>query len=92
MKFKLVKPFPREVVSVTYCIDVGMKTFLKIFDRECEEEERLYNWLQDVNGVEEVEYDAMWGPYIWLQIEGNKGLDLCLWAEVQRLINLFIME
>jgi len=92
MLFKLETPFPREVVSVTYCIDVGMKTFLKIFDRECEEEERLYNWLQAVDGVEEVEYDAMFGHYIWLQIEGIKGKDLNLWTEVQRLINLFIME
>jgi hypothetical protein len=29
MLFKLETPFPREVISVTYCIDVGMKTFPK---------------------------------------------------------------
>lgn len=61
MSFQLIEPLNREMVSTKYCIDLGLKSFKKVFDRDCLEETSLYEELMKIKGIIEVEYDAMWG-------------------------------
>lgn len=90
--FKLEKPYPKEITSVKYCIDVGMETFKKILDRDDEGEDFLYEWLEGVDGVLYVDYDGHFGHYVFVEVEYPKNRDLNFWYEIQKLINMFIME
>ena len=91
MQFKLEKPFDRKITSIKYRLDVGIENFKKIMDRDAEGEELLYEWLEAIESVLHIDYDGHYGPYIFIEVEDTRGMDLNFWYQIQHLIDMFIL-
>ena len=85
----------REKTSVHYCIDIDAEDLLKILNLDTEncatDGRTLYDHLMNIDAVEEVEYDRMFGPHLFFKVDADRD-NSHLWEFVEQVVNGYLGE
>ncbi len=81
--------FKKVATSTKYVIAYGLENFKKMMDIEIDGEISLYDQLDKINGILDVEYNGHFGPNIFIEVDNDYN-DLLLWAKVDRILKRFV--
>jgi len=81
--------FKKVATSTKYCVPYGLENFIKMSDIEIDGEISLYDQLDKIDGILDVEYNGHFGPNIFIEVDSDHD-DLVLWSRVDRILKKFI--
>ena len=81
--------FKKVATSTKYVIAYGLENFIKMSDIELDGEKSLYDQLDKIIGVLDVEYNGHFGPNIFIEVDSDFD-NLLLWAKVDRILKRFV--
>jgi len=81
-----------EKLSIKYCVGMTIAEMLKVIDKDVERfdnEEQLYDRLVALDYIVKVEYNGMFGPYVFLEIAYEDDTSKN-WREILGIIENYI--
>ncbi len=85
----------RQKTSVHYCVDIDVEDLLKVIklddDNIATDGRTLHDHLMNIDAVEEVDYDGMFGPHLFFKVDANRD-NSHLWEFVEQVVNGYLGE
>ena len=81
--------FKKVATSTKYCVPYGLENYKKMIDIELDEEKSLYELLDSIEGIVEVDYNGHFGPNIWIEVDSDYD-NLVLWSRIDRILKKFV--